>query len=293
MSTKLLCVVFAGAALATAQTKVFVNAPGAAAQTATATFISVTDAGKVVTGSPYSADIITETSRTLADGTKIARKDTARIWRDSQGRTRREQSFAMIGPWANSGEKPPVVITITDPVAGESYMLNSADKSARKTKLPEGGAASLSGANVGFVTMSSSAKGEGDRTMASETLHVERFVRRMKEDGESKTESLGRQTMEGVAVDGTRTTHTIPAGEIGNDRPITTTTESWYSPDLQTTVYRKTTDPQSGDLVYRLENVSRLEPTADLFSVPADYKVQEGSPVFIRRNIEKNVEKNK
>src|SRR5690242_7555338 len=61
---------------------------------------------KTVKGAPYSADAITETTQTLADGNRITRKTTASLYRDSQGRTRREESLAAIGPWAAAGDPP-------------------------------------------------------------------------------------------------------------------------------------------------------------------------------------------
>ena len=46
-------------------------------------------------------------------------------------------------------------------------------------------------------------------------------------------EDLGEQVIEGVTAKGTRTTTVIPAGAIGNELPITVTSEEWFSPDLQ------------------------------------------------------------
>ena len=88
-------------------------------------------------------------------------------------------------------------------------------------------------------------------------------------------ESLGRQTMEGVPADGTRTTRVIPAGQMGNEQPITIVTERWYSPDLQIYLLTRHTDPRAGETVTRLTNLTRGEPTHALFEVPADFKVTE------------------
>jgi hypothetical protein len=90
-----------------------------------------------------------------------------------------------------------------------------------------------------------------------------------------KTESLGRQTIEGVPADGTRTTMTIAAGQMGNEQPIQIVTERWYSPDLRTVVLSRRTDPRMGETVSKLANVSRSEPPSSLFEPPADYKVAE------------------
>ena len=89
-----------------------------------------------------------------------------------------------------------------------------------------------------------------------------------------KKESLGTQMIEGVAAEGTRTTLTIPAGAMGNERPIEVVTESWYSNQLHTTVMSKTTDPRAGETVYSLKNIRLAEPAQDLFAIPSDYIVQ-------------------
>ncbi len=92
----------------------------------------------------------------------------------------------------------------------------------------------------------------------------------------TNTESLGKQTMEGVEVEGKRTVTTIPVGAIGNERPIEIVAESWYSPELQTTIMSKRTDPTSGETTYRLTNIRRGDPDASLFQVPSDYTIKEG-----------------
>ena len=96
-------------------------------------------------------------------------------------------------------------------------------------------------------------------------------------DNEVK-EELGKQIIEGVEADGTRTTVTIPAGEIGNERPIEIVSERWYSPELQMVIMTKHSDPRSGETTYRLTNISRTEPAKSLFEVPADYTLKADGP---------------
>ena len=103
------------------------------------------------------------------------------------------------------------------------------------------------------------------------------------EHAEVTTEDLGSETMEGVPVTGTRTTRTIPAGEIGNEKPIRIVTEVWTSPDLKTIVYSKRTDPRMGEQTFKLTNIVRAEPDASLFTVPADFKLTDGPQNFIYR----------
>ena len=95
---------------------------------------------------------------------------------------------------------------------------------------------------------------------------------------ETTTTSLGTQMINGVSAEGTRITRTIPAGEIGNQKPIVITVEKWYSADLQETVMTKRSDPRMGETVFQLTNIQRTEPAATLFQVPADYTVKQGGP---------------
>ena len=88
-------------------------------------------------------------------------------------------------------------------------------------------------------------------------------------------ESLGTRQIEGVTAEGTRSTTTIPAGQIGNLNPIQLVTERWFSKDLQMAVLITRRDPRSGETVYRLTNIVRAEPPPDLFTVPSDYRVVE------------------
>jgi len=89
--------------------------------------------------------------------------------------------------------------------------------------------------------------------------------------------------MEGVLVNGVRTTHTIPAGQVGNDRPIIIVTEVWTSPELKAIVYSKRSDPRMGEQTFQLKSIVRSEPDPSLFTVPADFKVVDGPRNFIYR----------
>jgi hypothetical protein len=94
-------------------------------------------------------------------------------------------------------------------------------------------------------------------------------------------ESLGKRTIEGVEAEGTRTTFTIPAGQIGNERPIEIVSEQWYSPELQTMVMTRRSDPRMGETTYKLTRIDRTEPMRSLFEVPPDYTVKEEQPHMI------------
>jgi len=86
---------------------------------------------KSVKGAPYSAEAVSETTQILSDGNRITRKTTAQIYRDSEGRTRRDQTATPLGPFATAEESPQTVF-INDPVAGINYVLNSRTRTAHK-----------------------------------------------------------------------------------------------------------------------------------------------------------------
>ena len=94
-----------------------------------------------------------------------------------------------------------------------------------------------------------------------------------------RRDSLVTQALEGVAAEGTRTVETIPAGQIGNERPIEIVSEQWYSRELQATLMSRHDDPRSGETLYRLTNLQRNEPDPGLFQVPAGYTVKEAMKV--------------
>jgi hypothetical protein len=209
--------------------------------------------GRVVKNAPFTGDLTTETTQALADGNHIHQTTTAHMVRDSEGRTRREQSLNGLGVLGSASGNTQAIF-IDDPVAGVNYALNPKNHTASKSAVMARGRGGRSGPppNGGFR---GGGRGEQD----------------------AKTEALGRQTVEGLPADGTRVTVTIAAGEMGNDLPINVVTERWYSPDLQMNVVTKRSDPRMGETVTRLTNVSRTEPAHSLFEVPGDYKVAEYS----------------
>lgn len=258
--------------------------------------------GKTVKGSPYSAVEINETNQMLADGTRIHNESQTQVYRDSEGRMRRET---------------PAEITIWDPVANASWVLNPKTQTARK--LPMGNFVFTSvrtpNGEVATYNVMRSAGPEAGVRAIEETRIVEHRLATTKEaeaklkaeieshvrqvgtagvmvaapagaNGEMvrrtavlrqkmNTEQLGKRTIEGVTAEGTRMTATIEAGSIGNDRAINTVTERWFSPDLQTVMLTRTSDPRSGEEVFKVVNVNRSEPAAYLFQVPAGYQVFE------------------
>jgi hypothetical protein len=208
--------------------------------------------GKVVTGAPFSAVGTSQITQTLANGTHISRATTVTIYRDSQGRERREVTLSGIGPLQASGQ-PAKFIALSDPVAGARYLLNPDKKVAHKMPMGRGG---------------KGPRGAGGPRNFQQWQNGPQAAN-------VQTESLGTQTISGVKAEGERVTRTIPAGQIGNDKPLAIVFERWYSPDLQVVVMSKHSDPRFGETTFTLSNILTKEPDAALFQVPPDYTVKQ------------------
>lgn len=240
---------------------------------------------KVVKGAPYSLEATIETAQTLADGNHIVHWQTVHLYRDSKGRTRREETLAAIGPWAASGT-PPTMITIQDPASGVGYFLDPQLKIANKLPaLPTGKNVMFSHVIGGGLVTHATPAGPGEAGFIASgeerpnmvfEYHAEaggQVAVQPEEKPEDKSESLGKESIVGVAADGTRTTTTIPANAIGNERAIDIVRERWYSPDLQIVLRSKQEDPRFGETTYEVTKLDRTEPASSLFEVPSDYKI--------------------
>src|ERR1700736_4390895 len=163
--------------------------------------------GKVVKGAPFSAVTTSTSNQTLQDGTTtINRTAQGLMYRDSEGRVRREVTFTGVASLEATGGTHKMV-AIFDPVAGVHYMLKPDKKIAYKMTLPANGA---------------------DKAQAFEQKMQAR-QQQEEASGALKVVSLGTQVVNGVNAQGTRTTHTIAAGEMGNNNPIQVVSERWYA----------------------------------------------------------------
>jgi hypothetical protein len=212
--------------------------------------------GKLVTGAPFSGVAVTESTQTLADGNRITHKTQSNVFRDSQGRVRKEVTLSGFGPLAASGA-PKSFVVIDDPVAQTNFVLHPDTKVAEKM-------------DHSRREMKWKAKGGAFQ---------EKLQARQQEDiaaGNLKKEDLGAQVIGGVSAQGTRVTRMIPAGQIGNEKPILIVHETWFSNDLQMVVMSKRSNPWVGETTYTLTNIQRTEPAAALFAVPSDFTVTQG-----------------
>jgi len=225
---------------------------------------------KVVKGAPFSADIVTESIQTLADGNRIVQRTSTRMYRDSEGRVRREEARGSDSPF----------ISIADPVGGVSYSLDPVNRVARQTPYRAGFmTVQLEKAVHELALRVPPAAAEKLKVLAAPQQDIERRIEEAKIFAGSierraeqvKVEQLPARDIEGVRAAGTRRTTTIAAGAIGNELPIEIVSEEWTSPDLNVLVMTERRDPRLGTSTYRLENIVRVEPDRYLFEVPSDY----------------------
>ncbi|MEW5983000.1 MAG: hypothetical protein AB1806_11615 [Acidobacteriota bacterium] len=239
-----------------------------------------------VTGAPYSAEAVSETVQTLADGNRILKRSVSRIYRDSKGRTRNETLTA-------DGQVKSVVIS--DPAGRTSYQLVPEKNVAQRIGLGTVHATSAGrGAGAGiattrpltFTVVELKAAHEAELKRAQGTLQALKEAEHKTQQaatmvheasGAERTsarDDLGVRSFDGVEARGSRTTTVIPAGAIGNVLPITITSEEWTSPELKVLVMTRHADPRTGETTYRLSGISRAEPDASLFEVPAGYTIK-------------------
>jgi hypothetical protein len=203
--------------------------------------------GKTIKGAPLTAVFVTIRETTLSDGNRIHNETQSKVYRDADGRVRREMGVDLATP--ATGPVKHNLVVITDPVAGTRSVLNPDNKTARQMPMHDQGQAGK-----------------------DHPAHQ----RAMGEPGEVSKEQLGTKTVNGVEAEGVRVTRTIPAGTMGNERAIAVVTERWYSPDLQIVVLTTHTDPMMGTVTTKLLNMTQGAPDASLFQLPSDYAVEKG-----------------
>jgi hypothetical protein len=217
--------------------------------------------GRTVTGAPFSAVEVRESTQTLPNGNVITQKAQSNVYRDSMGRQRTETTMpAHQGPAAATASAPArIMVSIHDPVAGVNRELDSQAKTVRE--MPLAGGRGRGGPNPAA----------GERRPPNEVRGPNGAA-----DPNVATETLAMQTINGVQANGTRVTRTIPAGQIGNAQPILIVHETWTSVDLKIPVMIKMTDPRTGTTTTQLTSITRSEPDPSLFQAPSDYTVTKG-----------------
>lgn len=268
------------------------------------------DPREIVKNAPYTAEAVTESIQTLPDGNRIVKKSTALLARDTMGRTRQERkgdhgatyiydplenrSVAIDSATRSVSRLPRVPIPPTPPVAPvppQPPVAPAPPQPPAPGMAPPPPGADPARIEVGpervVIRRGPGARAGSGQPMEDVRVEVVRdghdlvmhampplppITLPLLPRGKGETKSLGTREFDGIKADGTMTTHTIPAGAVGNEKPILITSERWFSPDLFVVVYAKSSDPRAGETTYRLTNVKRGEPPADLFKIPADAK---------------------
>jgi hypothetical protein len=210
--------------------------------------------GEFVKAASYTATAVTETTQVLPDGNRIVNKSVALLARDNEGRTRREETISNLGPLATASSR---LAFITDPVLRAEYVLDLDNHTAHVQR--------LHGAKILTLDQKHSSAVKVDPQNSTRAGAI----------AEVKQTALPDESIEGVNCEHLLETQTIPAGSIGNERPIITTSETCASPDLHLLLMRKRIDPRYGNTIYRLTEIRHTEPDVSLFQIPRDYKVLE------------------
>lgn len=210
--------------------------------------ITVLNGVTSITDRPFSADLETEQTQTLVDGSHIRTVQHSKYYRDGIGRMRQET-------YIRRGQGPEELssVQIVDPAANLRYNLQPGSHIARSSTV--------------FAPHSP--------TPAPQ--RVTPFPNPQQASLAPKTvaESLGTQTMEGISVEGRRMTTTFPVNSQGNDAPLVYTNETWQSTELGISVLTKNISLRSGEHISRFTNIIQGEQDPSLFQVPADYTVKE------------------
>jgi hypothetical protein len=200
-------------------------------------------------GAPFTAEYVLENKGTLRDGTEVNVKRTMLRYRDSEGRTRMETDD---------------MITIVDPVSHVNYTLNK--KSLTGTKGPR----TPTAAELQLRQEAQAALDAQNRAAAAAKGPSVTLGRQV------TSESLGTQVMEGLTVQGTRTTVMMRFGMQEDAPMIKVVGELWYSPELKLSISIKTDDPrQSTVTTAKYTNIVLGEPDPALFRPPSGYAVRD------------------
>jgi hypothetical protein len=218
----------------------------------------------VIVGQPYSAVQVSEHSETLADGTKIHSKwESARLYRDAQGRTRAER-FTWAGALpVHTVEPGRRIARISDPVTGYVYVLDLRRHIAHRLKILTGEEFAERIRNEENV----------EATADAQQAAPDPRLGASSPGPEVKQRKLAKNLFEGGELAVRQMTITTPKGLEGNDRPLVLACENQYSEELKSTILSKCSGPRAGDNITRLEILERTDPDPALFQVPTDYTV--------------------
>ncbi len=292
----------ASAALVSAQDTVN-TAPAAQSKALVIAELAAASSRNAVKNSPLSAEEVNESVQTLADGNRIVRNSTGKFYRNGEGRVRREMSGGvggMMGSLYSTGNG----VSIVNPAIGQKYTLDTNQKTAQvysytpsltiataegkavtekyKVHLDELKAQKGELKALAPLAMTTMGFGGHPATISGSYSFNSKY--------ETNTEDLGTRDFEGVLAEGSRRTTSIPAGAVGNERPIEIVYERWFSKELGLVVYSKNSDPRFGEQTYKMTNMVRAEPDPSLFSLPTGYKLLREPKAAYKLNASQAVE---
>ena len=221
---------------------------------------------------PFTAELKTTNVQVLANGATITR-----VWTEIRASDSQQRSYNSSTQPQFSDDQPAFTWTsVDDPVENIQANWNSQSKTAQVIKLPpeadrHGCWASDSGnrrMDYGPATPPTPAE------MAAQREQFKAVIAARRQSASTpKMEDLGTTTIEGVEAYGQRWTTVIPVGEIGNDRELTRTNESWFAPSLGFPIRVINDDPQAGKSTTELTRLDLSEPPLATFQPPEGYLV--------------------
>ena len=215
----------------------------------------------------FTAEFKTTRVQVLANGTTIRGESTTSQARDGEGRT-----YSSLTPAPFRSGPAIQTFHVSDPVAGTETRWDSRGKKATVYQLPpkdqQHGCWRADDGGGGWNYPQT--PGEGTTEKASDTSQpaAERSP------GPHRThEDLGMDTIQGLEIHGERTTITTPKGEFGNDQPLVSTMEVWWSDEYRLQVRQIREDPRQGKTTRELVSFTPGEPDPALFQPPQGYEV--------------------
>jgi hypothetical protein len=209
----------------------------------------------VVKDAPYFADIISTYDRTTPSGERLHREMRSKIYRDTQGRTRRETEQII----PSTGQKR-VSVLINDPIGNT---VTSLDPQHMTAHVRDGSIISSPKQPVRRSQESMTAPPEASSVAVEPAASI----------AEAKAEELGTQIMEGLTVKGTKITTPLAPAAGANKQARTLITSAWVSEELHITVLTEYDEAPENHRTIRLVNIVRTEPEAGLFEIPPGYAV--------------------
>lgn len=211
--------------------------------------------GAPVLNAPFSAEAVT-TWRPNERSERAEWRVSVRFYRDREGRVRVEQTFVDHADDRN----PQRIVIVSDPNSHMAFVIDSAAHTVSEDAVP---------------VVRKTVGGYGRLVLPLSMTRFLAFERpqlwRAYENAAGEDEPLGQRTILGIPVTGTSAQITLPIGAFQKSHEIQIVDERWTSKELQLLMYSRTDDSEYGTLEHRVTRISRDDPPAELFEIPAGY----------------------